>query len=167
MNCTQARRLIHLHVGDDLTLTESQILESHLAHCPACCSQQARMLRPMAALHALRDAAPEPSPSVWPSISSSILTQIRLHHTTRRFNLQVAAVSVCSLLLAVVTIVQTLQSLRPGSADAANYWMPTQVQRLPGQFQPSVRSVASFSQNSPNSAQLQHAVNWPHGAQDF
>lgn len=167
MNCTHARRLIHLHVGDDLTHTESQILESHLAHCPACCNQQARMLRPMAALHALRDAAPEPYPSIWPSVSTSILTHLRLQHTTRRFNLQVAAVSVCSLLLAVVTIVQTLQSLRPASTDAANSWMPAQTQHLPGRLQPAVRSVASFSPDGSDNPQPQHAVNWPHGAQDF
>ncbi|MFM8477305.1 MAG: zf-HC2 domain-containing protein [Planctomycetaceae bacterium] len=167
MNCTQARRLIQLHVGDDLTHTESQLLESHLLKCGDCRNQQTRMLRPMAALHALRDATPEPSPSVWPSVSRSILTHIRQHQTARRFNLQVAAVSVCSLLLAVVTIVQTLQSLRPAAANTTAYWMPSQAQHQPAQPQPFVRSVASFSHEGPYSSQPQHAVNWPHGAQDF
>jgi len=167
MNCTQARQLIQLHVGDDLTHTEAQRLESHLQNCPACCIQQARMLRPMAALHALRDATTEPSPSVWPAVSNSILAQIRLHQTSRRFNLQVAAVSVCSLLLAVVTIVQTFQSLRPASPDAVAYWMSAETQQLPAGLQPAVRSVAAFSHQAPVSPQPQHAVNWPHGAQDF
>jgi hypothetical protein len=50
----------------------------------------------------------------------------------RKFNLQVAALSVCSLALAAVTIVQTLSAMRAASHSADN--LPTLAQ--PVRFAP-------------------------------
>ncbi|MFM7055807.1 MAG: anti-sigma factor family protein [Planctomycetota bacterium] len=167
MNCTHAKRLIHLHVGDDLTHAESQLLDTHLLQCPDCRSHHSALLRPMAALHALRDAAPAPLPSIWPSVSISIRQQLSRHSNTRRFNLQIAAVSVCSLLLAVATIVQTLQSLRPTTSDLSATWTSAPVSHVPASLQPRFHGVASLTPPIPDSRRSTPPANWPHGAQDF
>lgn len=171
MNCTHARKLVRLDVGDDLTLAESQLLSQHLLLCPGCQNHRQSLLHSMAALHALRDTAPEPLPSVWPSISSTILKQTTRQTAVRRFNLQVAAVSVCSLLLAAATIVQTLQSLRPTAPTPNGVWLTTQSSPAPGGLVPSIHSVANSANAalSPNAANRRTSptLNWPGGAQDF
>jgi predicted anti-sigma-YlaC factor YlaD len=166
MNCTQARQLIHLHVGDDLTHAEALLLDTHLLHCPGCSNYHSVMLRPMAALHTLRDAAPAASASLWPSISLAIRSQLIRHPATRRFNLQVAAVSVCSLLLAVATIVQTLQSLRPTS-DISAAWLSTPVGHVPASLQSDFQDVASLTPPGPDALSFSPQTTWLHGAQDF
>lgn len=167
MNCTQAKRLIQLHVGDDLNLAETQLLNSHLLQCSSCQVHHSSMRRSMTVLYSLRDAAPEPAPTVWPSVSSAIIGQATRERSFRRFNLQVAAVSVCSLLLAAATIVQTLQSLRPNYSDTTAVWQTSTGGPAPFSFPPTAQNVANTARQRPLSPQPVSGVNWPSGAQDF
>lgn len=169
MNCAQAHQLIHLHVGEDLALPEARLLEAHLQQCVGCRGQQASMHHSMAALHALRDAAPEPAPSVWPAVSSAILSQISRNPGVRRFNLHVTAVSVCSLLLAAATVVQTLDALRPHSEDAAAIWLSDPVNLTRSLTAPTLQNVAAASSDFQLTPfhQTSDAPGWPRGGQDF
>lgn len=126
MNCSDARHLIHLDAGDDLRAEEEQQLAGHMDHCAECRAYYAGMSSAMSALMVLRDAPSfetdqdSTSGSVWPFVSREILKRRTTPTKARKFNLQVAALSVCSLSLAVVTIVQSLSSIR-GSMDAGGY----------------------------------------------
>ena len=130
MNCSDARHLIHLDVGDDLRADEEQQLAGHMDHCAECRAYYAGMSSAMSALLVLRDVPSvltdrDPSnESVWPTISREIQKRRTPPAKARKFNLQVAALSVCSLSLAVVTIVQSLSSMR-GSMDSSGF-MPAQ-----------------------------------------
>lgn len=124
MNCSDARHLIHLDVGDDLRTDEEQQLAGHMELCSECRSYHAGMSRAMNALLVLRDS---PSPaserdrsagSVWPAISRELQRRQTSPEKARKFNLQVAALSVCSLSLAVVTIVQSLSAMRSSISDS-------------------------------------------------
>ncbi len=121
MNCADARHLIHLDVGDDLRTDEEQQLTSHMAHCAECRVYHSGMTSAMRALLSLRGTSSagslhEPAGfSFWPSISREMFRRRTTPGASRKFNLQVAALSVCSLALAVVTIVQSLASMRDSS----------------------------------------------------
>ncbi len=117
IECTEAKYLIHLDVGDDLRADEGQQLSSHMEQCGDCRAYHAGMLQAMSTLLKLRD---DPaiafdslnSKSVWPSLSREIARRNTSPRVVRKFNMQVVALSVCSLLLAVVTMVQSLSSMR-------------------------------------------------------
>jgi len=117
MKCSEAQYLIHLDVGDDLRADEVQQLATHMERCGDCRSYHAGMLQAMRKLLTLRvDPAMAfdslKSRSVWPSLSREIARRNISPRVVRKFNMQVVALSVCSLLLAVVTIVQSLSSMR-------------------------------------------------------
>ena len=86
------------------------------------------MSRSTEALLSLRcpEAAVNPTPSAWPAISRAIQQRTSTTSIVRKFNLQVAALSVCSLSLAAVTIVQTLSAMRSG--DDSDYGLPVLAQ---------------------------------------
>ena len=117
MNCSEVKHLIHLDVGDDLRAEEDLQLSSHMEQCSDCRSYHAGMSSAMALLLTLRD---DPAmvvdsvntTSVWPSLSREIQRRKASPRVTRKFNLQVVALSVCSFSLAVVTMVQSLSSMR-------------------------------------------------------
>ena len=117
MNCSDAKHLIHLDVGNDLRADEESHLASHMEQCADCRSYRGRMSSAMSALLTLRD---EPAitggnahgKSVWPALSLEIKRRTVSPRIARKFNLQVVALSVCSLSLAVVTMVQSLSSMR-------------------------------------------------------
>ena len=117
MNCSESKHLIHLDVGDDLRAEEEQQLATHMEGCSDCRSYHAGMSRAMSALLTLRD---EPTivvdsartGSVWPLLSREIKRRSAVPRVVRKFNLQVVALSVCSLSLAVVTMVQSLSAMR-------------------------------------------------------
>jgi predicted anti-sigma-YlaC factor YlaD len=117
LNCSEMKHLIHLDVGDDLRAEEEHQLAAHMEQCSDCRSYHAGMSQAMNALLSLRDdpaiaVGNRSTKSVWPAVSR----QIRRHSTSprvaRKFNLQVVALSVCSLSLAVVTMVQSLSAMR-------------------------------------------------------
>ena len=121
MNCADAKHLIHLDVGDDLRSEEELQLAGHMEGCAECRSYHSGMSGAMSALLLLRES-PETEPrqpsagfSVWPSVSREIERRRTTPAASRKFNLQVAALSVCSLSLAVVTIVQSLSAMRASS----------------------------------------------------
>lgn len=119
MNCSEAKHLIHLDVGDDLRSEEERQLATHLEVCSDCRSYHAGMSQAMSALLTLRNAPPigidtAKSSSVWPALSREIKRRGVSRRVVRKFNLQVVALSVCSLSLAVVTMVQSLSALRDG-----------------------------------------------------
>jgi hypothetical protein len=129
MNCDDARHLIHLDAGDDLRTEEQSQLAAHLVLCGDCQSYRAGMTGAMSALMVLRDL-PEASsdsrlPSVWPAVARDIRRLKIGSEKVRRFNMQVVALSVCSLALAVVTMVQSLSSLR-GSLNQSGGFIPAQ-----------------------------------------
>ncbi len=117
LNCTEARHLIHLDVGDDLRPEEEHQLAGHMEQCGDCRSYHAGMSRAMSTLLILRDDPAMAldsvtSRSVWPSLSREITRRNTSPRVARKFNLQVVALSVCALSLAVVTLVQSLSSMR-------------------------------------------------------
>lgn len=130
MECSDARHLIHLDVGDDLRVEEDAQLAEHMSSCSDCRSYHAGMSRAMSALIALRDSPSSGREesgefrSVWPSLSREIQRRRVTPAKVQKFNLQVVALSVCSLSLAVVTIVQSLSAMR-GSAEPQGF-MPAQ-----------------------------------------
>ena len=117
VNCSEAKHLLHLDVGDDLRAEEEQQLATHMEQCGDCRSYHAGMSIAMSTLLTLRD---DPalafdslkSGSVWPSLSREIARRRTSPRVARKFNMQVVALSVCSLSLAVVTMVQSLSSMR-------------------------------------------------------
>ncbi len=148
MKCTDAKHLIHLDVGNDLRAEEESQLASHMELCGDCRSYHGGMSSAMSALLMLRN---EPSmiggnpagTSVWPALSREIKRRKLSPRIVRKFNLQVVALSVCSLSLAVVTMVQSLSSMRddysstgfmPAQSISNSHW--TQQPQYPGpQFQ--------------------------------
>jgi predicted anti-sigma-YlaC factor YlaD len=169
MKCKQAYTLIHLHCGSDLSPADASLLQLHLDQCESCQDWQQRMAAPMAALHTLRDAAPETPHSVWPKVSLAIRSRLTHQPIARRFNLQVAAISVCSLLLAAATIVQTLSALRPSGYHENAAWFPAQSPSGNFTNAPWLQSVAAgnrFSQPNQASSDFK-PEQWSRGAQDF
>ena len=167
MNCADAKHLIHLDVGDDLRTDEEQQLAGHMERCAECRAYHAGMVRAMSVLLSLRgtssaDSLPEPAGnSVWSVVSHEITRRRTTPTANRKFNLRVAALSVCSLSLAVVTIVQSLSSMR-ASSYATGYMPSTSVsypmdrpqisgsQELPsGSSRPEF--LPAFTQTSPES----------------
>ena len=129
LNCSDAKHLIHLDVGDDLRCEEEQQLAVHMGQCGECRSYHASMSHAMSALLMLRDdplseTSGVGSKSVWPSLSREINRRNTSPRVARKFNLQVVALSVCSLSLAVVTMVQSLSSMR--GYDEPVGFMPAQ-----------------------------------------
>jgi predicted anti-sigma-YlaC factor YlaD len=119
MNCSEAKHLIHLDVGDDLRAEEERQLTSHLEACSDCRAYHAGMAQAMSALSTLRDDPTvgidtAKTSSVWPALSLEIKRRGASRRVVRKFNLQVVALSVCSLSLAVVTMVQCLSAFRDG-----------------------------------------------------
>lgn len=144
LNCSDAKHLIHLDVGDDLRSEEEQQLAVHMGQCGDCRSYHASMSNAMSALLTLRDnpfseSSSANSKSVWPSLSREINRRNTSPRVARKFNLQVVALSVCSLSLAVVTMVQSLSSMRNydepvgfmPAQSVSNYPQPVQYQTLP------------------------------------
>jgi hypothetical protein len=128
MKCSEARHLVHLEAGNDLHPEEQLTLSMHLGECPKCKNYRTGMARSTKALLSLLcpDAAPHATSSAWPAISRAIQQRSSTTFIVRKFNLQVAALSVCSLCLAAVTIVQTLSAMRSG--DDSDYGLPALAQ---------------------------------------
>ena len=144
LNCSDAKHLIHLDVGDDLRSEEEQQLAVHMGQCGDCRFYHASMSNSMSALLTLRDNPLTEVPignikSVWPALSREINRRNTSPRIARKFNLQVVALSVCSLSLAVVTMVQSLSSMRDYHEPAglmpaqsvSNYPQSVQYQTLP------------------------------------
>ncbi|MFN9720939.1 MAG: zf-HC2 domain-containing protein [Planctomycetota bacterium] len=123
MNCADAKHLIHLDAGNDLRSDEESRLAEHMASCNECRTYRVGMASAMGVLLAARDSdAKIESPSVWSAVSREITKRRTSPAKVRRFNLQVAALSVCSLGLAVVTIVQSLSSFRSSPQMSGGYY---------------------------------------------
>jgi hypothetical protein len=159
MNCDDARHLIHLDAGDDLRTEEQTQLAAHLKLCSDCQAYRSGMTGAMSALMVLRDLPDaildSRLPSVWPAVARDIRRLKIGTEKVRRFNLQVVALSVCSLALAVVTMVQSLSSLR-GSLNQSDGFVPAQavsnsaVPTYPQDF--SAQQKTTFS--APNHRQM-------------
>ncbi len=123
MNCADARHLIHLDAGGDLCASEEHQLAEHLERCSECRGYNASMVKAMQALHVLREFDSVAAStarggvdsslngnSAWGAISSRLPVRQRRPVSMRQFNTRVAALCACSLVLAMVTIVQNLPS---------------------------------------------------------
>ncbi|MCA9058293.1 MAG: zf-HC2 domain-containing protein [Planctomycetaceae bacterium] len=129
MICSDARHLIHLDAGNDLNADQEHSLAEHMERCAECRSYHAGMMKAMGVLHLLRDhsADEEVFESVWSRVKPGIQQQAasrrqRTAPAARHFNTRIAALCVCSLALAVITIVQKLpvsqEQDRPDSMPA-------------------------------------------------
>ncbi|MEZ6130390.1 MAG: hypothetical protein R3C59_17030 [Planctomycetaceae bacterium] len=117
LKCVDARHLVHLSVGDDTQPDEEQQLSEHLHVCSDCRAYHAGMVDAMHVLERVRDDVPAdmPAKSIWPGMAAQLKAR-RAAETVperRRFNVSVAALCACSLLLALVTAVQNLPSYDP------------------------------------------------------
>lgn len=115
LSCADARHLAHLAVGDDALPEEESRLSEHLHACSDCRTYHAGMMDAMSVLEETRESMPpEPMPrSLWPAMADQLKVrqaQLRTAPEGRRFNVAVAALCVCSLMLALVTAVQNLPS---------------------------------------------------------
>lgn len=114
LKCADARHLIHLAVGDDLLEAEEHQLADHLPGCSPCRTYHSEMVSASYVLEQVRDDVPDtPQQSVWPQLSKRLKKQTskKVQVTEgRRFNVSVATLCACSLVLALVTAVQNLPS---------------------------------------------------------
>jgi len=114
LKCVDARHLVHLAVGDDTLPTEEQQLSEHLHQCSDCRAYHAGMVDAMHAIERVRDEDVQPSErSIWPALSGQLKARQAVNLAEpepRRFNVAVATLCACSLMLALVTAVQNLPS---------------------------------------------------------
>lgn len=158
MNCSDAKHLIHLDVGNDLRSEEEGQLAEHMTNCSDCRAYRVGMSSAMGALMSLRDTdiALEQK-SVWSSVAREIRKRRATPVQARRFNLQIAALSVCSLGLAVVTIVQSLSSMRNSDDSYGNYHVAQPVMNSGQQHE----SPAPSFHGSPSSLQFKSQADLP------
>jgi len=103
-----------LSVGDDNLAEEEQSLAEHQHGCSECRSYNAGMVDAMQVLHQFRDdTVVDEDVSVWSSVERRIherrdQVQPLRQQPQRQFNGGVVALCACSLVLAFVTIVQSL-----------------------------------------------------------
>lgn len=115
LNCADARHFVHLSVGDDNLPEEETQLAKHLHSCSECRSYHAGMAAAMQVVERVRDedTTELPTRSLWPAMANQLnvrQAKIIAAPEGRRFNVAVAALCVCSLMLAIVTAVQNLPS---------------------------------------------------------
>ena len=173
MICADARHLIHLDAGGDLPLEEEHSLAEHMGKCSECRAYNAGMLKAMGALHVLRDfdsctsqyatmrhdgSAERPvqrsarPDSVWSDLSQRLPARKPATGLRRQFNTRVAALCACSLVLAVVSIVQNLPVTKYSTSNYYN--MPGQLSSYSPQSQfgqpasPVTGGEGAFSGNS-------------------
>lgn len=150
LNCSDARHLIHLDVGNDLRADEENQLATHMNQCADCRSYHSGMSQAMTVLGALRDSSDDipttGSSSVWPALSAKIRRQNTSPASVRKFNLQIAALSVCSLCLAMVTIVQSLSAFRSSQADGSYFPAQSVSQQL---YSPVMSGKPNVQQTPP------------------
>ncbi|MCA9035315.1 MAG: zf-HC2 domain-containing protein [Planctomycetaceae bacterium] len=142
MICADARHLIHLDAGGDLPHDEEHALAGHMEKCSECRAYNSGMLQAMSALHVLRDfdpgtteyrsvtvqgadsirsdASSSRSGSVWSRISDRLPQRKPQFVVRKQFNTRVAALCVCSLALAVISIVSNLPVANIGSDGYAH-----------------------------------------------
>ena len=79
MNCEQARRLLPLWIGRDLSdAVDAESLRVHVAACPKCRVQQRRLQESLDALQSISTAATDvepqshPRPSLWPRVAAAL-----------------------------------------------------------------------------------------------
>lgn len=158
MNCTEAQKLIYLSVGGDIRSEEQSALGLHLRDCDACSTEQVSAVRAMDSLTSLRSVDFSGRTSVWPAVLSGIRQTSCRSRTIRRFNLQVAALSVCSLAIALVTIVQTLTAMREDAlisdrVQLAPFWQPAAPAIDPGAVEPQAENGEAVPRFYPASFQ--------------
>lgn len=124
LKCADARHLIHLAVGDDLLEVEEQQLAGHLPSCSLCRTYHSEMVSASHVLEQVRDDVPDTvQQSVWPELSKRLKKRVATSVQVtegRRFNVAVATLCACSIVLAFVTAVQNL----PSSEDPGYASMP-------------------------------------------
>ncbi len=139
MNCNEARQLVYLSVGGDLLADQQSALNAHLRSCEPCEAEYRGAGAAMDVLTSLRSAESGTTPSVWPGVLRGIRQSVRSSQVTQRFNLQVAALSVCSLVIAMVVIVQTLTTMREDARISSTVQLPAfyrmqSYTSVPGEF---------------------------------
>lgn len=114
MNCSDVRHLIHLDVGGDLVTEEENAVAAHMERCGDCRTYHSGMLKAMMALQSLRSFDPpvggvgKGSSAVWQAVAAKLPAKSWRPAVQKQFNMRVVALCVCSVALAVVSIVQSL-----------------------------------------------------------
>ena len=116
MDCARASQLLHGYLDSELDAVHVEEIETHLAACSACATQQAQELKLRSVLqaHAARHAAPA-------RLRRQILTSVRSAQTTQRLRhwfpagwLQFGgSLAVAVLLSSAITYI----AIQPGGAD--------------------------------------------------
>lgn len=139
LKCVDARHLVHLAVGDDTLSDEEQQLADHLHACSDCRAYHAGMMDAMHALERVRDEdyAEPPPKSIWPGLADQLKARqvVVAGPEPRRFNVAVATLCACSLVLALVTAVQNLPSNNVNQLTSQQMLPAMNVRLQPGQFQ--------------------------------
>ncbi|MEZ6124379.1 MAG: hypothetical protein R3C49_14570 [Planctomycetaceae bacterium] len=149
MKCEDARHLVHLSAGNDTFPDEEHLLSEHLHQCSDCRAYHAGMVRAMSVLEQVRDRQPveRPTGSVWAGISGQLKnrrTPERYEPPRRHFNVAVATLCACSLMLAIVTAVRSLPGNDADGWNNQNLMPAMHVGFSPGSAAgPSVRNVSS------------------------
>ncbi len=139
MKCVDARHLVHLEVGDDTLPDEEQQLADHLHVCSDCRAYHAGMMDAMHAIERVRDEdCPEPpTKSIWPGLQDKLKARkavVQSGPEPRRFNVAVATLCACSLMLALVTAVRNLPSNNPNQFTGRQMVPAMNVGFQPGSF---------------------------------
>lgn len=118
MKCKRAKQEMALSAGRDLDPVAEQELRRHLTGCPGCQDQWNRIHSATAILHQVSvEEAEVPAPQLWSSVSRSIQAasgrQNARSESTFFSHGLVPLVAVASLMLAVVSIQDTLNNRPP------------------------------------------------------
>ena len=145
MNCEQARRLLPLWVGRDLSdAGDAKTLQVHVTACPTCRALQRRLLQSLDALQSISTAATEveqqshPRPSLWPRVAAALPERPCIRD---RFNgwIPAAAMALAASLMVAVSISSVQRELggqpsltwRTSPSDGRNLF-ETDAQFAPG-----------------------------------
>ncbi|MEK6259679.1 MAG: hypothetical protein AABP62_13765 [Planctomycetota bacterium] len=110
MNCEQARRLLPLWVGSDLSdAGDAESLRTHVAACPKCHAGQRRLQESLDVLQSVSTAAtvaetqPHSRPSLWPRVAAALPERPRVRD---RFNgwIPAAAMALAASMMVAVSI---------------------------------------------------------------
>ncbi len=73
MTCSEARRLLPLFTGEDVSAEDAQALSRHLAGCPSCSREEAALRK---ALERVREARPEVDAALREEVRQRVLRRI-------------------------------------------------------------------------------------------
>lgn len=132
MKCKRAKHEMALHAGRDLDEFAEQELRRHLSSCPDCRDQWHRVANSTSILQQVGTLdADTSSPQLWTTLSRSLDQSSSPRPTSRGIgHVWVPLVAIASLVLAVVSISQTITRPVPRDPDGTLLVTPNDVNSL-------------------------------------